>query len=479
MMGQKVHIEPGRPPLDIEGLTADSREVKPGFLFAAMPGSKMDGRAFIGEAIERGASAVLAPSGTERPSGGDAVAFVTDEDPRRRLALMAAEFYGAQPETVVAATGTNGKTSVAWFVRALWSGIGRRAASLGTLGLMADGQPAEAGLTTPEPVSLHAKLARLAEAGITHLAMEASSHGLALRRLDGVRIVAGGFTSFSRDHLDFHGTEEAYFAAKARLFEQLIADGGTAVINADLPQTQALAAIAKRRGLRLVGYGSAGKEIRLIRRVAKPDGSALELEAFGKKAAVELPLIGAFQTANALCALGLATAANGEDGTALVEALASLPSVPGRLERVGVSPRGGAVYVDYAHTPDALSTVLEALREHTPGRLSVVFGCGGDRDPGKRPLMGAAAARLADSVIVTDDNPRTEDPARIRKAALEGCPGAREIGDRGEAIATAIDALGPGDVLVIAGKGHEPYQIVGTETLDFDDREAARAALGG
>lgn len=477
MMVGKLNIEPGRPPVDFKGLTADSRQVRPGFLFAAMPGSSADGRDFIGDAILAGARAILAPPGTKLPVKCADIDLITDADPRRRLALMAAEFYDAQPETVAAVTGTNGKTSVAWFSSALWKAAGCKAASLGTLGLKAEGLPEKPGLTTPEPVALHAQLAELADAGITHLALEASSHGLAQRRLDGVRISAAGFTNLSRDHLDFHASYKDYFAAKARLFEQVVAAGGTAVINADTPEAEALTGIATRRGLALVRYGAAGQELRLIDRTPKPDGCTLRLEAFGRDVTVELPLIGAFQAANALCALGLTASASSIDPVRLTDALAALPSVPGRLERIGASARGGAVYVDYAHTPDALSTVLTALREHTGAALSVVFGCGGDRDAGKRPLMGEAAATLADRVIVTDDNPRREDPATIRAAALAGCPGAREIGDRAEAIGSAIEELQAGDVLVIAGKGHEPYQIVGETVLDFDDRKVARAAL--
>ncbi|MEM8916094.1 MAG: UDP-N-acetylmuramoyl-L-alanyl-D-glutamate--2,6-diaminopimelate ligase, partial [Pseudomonadota bacterium] len=338
------------------------------------------------------------------------------------------------------------------------------------------------GLTTPEPVTLHAQLADIAEAGISHLALEASSHGLAQRRLDGVKIAAAGFTNLSRDHLDYHASFEEYFAAKARLFDTCVAEGGLAVINADSDQSEALSDIATRRNLTLIGYGASGREFRVVARQPTPGGCELELEILGQTAKVDLPLIGSYQTANALCALGLAMADTALSADTLINGLASLPSVPGRLEKVGISARGGAVYVDYAHTPDALETVLKALREHTAGTLGVVFGCGGDRDPGKRPQMGRAAATLADWAIVTDDNPRTEDPASIRAEALAACPDAREIGDRRQAIEAAIEALQDGDVLVLAGKGHEPYQIVGKQTLPFDDRDVARqtlAASGG
>lgn len=476
-MAAMLHIGPGVPPLDVEGLTADSREVGHNYLFAALPGVTVDGRAYIDEAIRRGARAILAPSGTTLDKPRNDIALITDDDPRRRLSLMAAEFYQAQPETVAAVTGTNGKTSVAYFTRHLWARSGCKSASLGTLGLLADGLPEEPGLTTPEPVRLHAQLAKLEQAGISHLALEASSHGLAQRRLDGVRISAAGFTNLSRDHLDYHATYEDYFAAKARLFEVCLTQGGTVVANADTAQFEAISGIAKRRGLRLVGYGSEGADLRLIDRRPTADGSTLLLDIFGRKRTIELPLIGYYQVANALCALGLASSDATLGIDALIDGLQELPSVPGRLERVGRSANGATVYVDYAHTPDALETALKAIREHTERSLSVVFGCGGDRDPGKRPQMGRAAAELADRAVLTDDNPRTEDPAAIRAAALAGCPDAREIGDRRKAIEAAIEDLRSGDVLVIAGKGHEPYQIVGTEELPFDDRQVAREIL--
>lgn len=477
MMPAKLHIEPGAPPLNVEGLTSDSRQVGHDFLFAALPGSAADGRAFISDAIRRGARAILAPTGTTLPDPTNDVALITDDDPRRRLALMAAEFYGEQPDNVAAVTGTNGKTSVAYFTRHLWARSGRKSASLGTLGLMADGLPEEPGLTTPEPVRLHAQLATLSDAGISHLALEASSHGLAQRRLDGVRISVAGFTNLSRDHLDYHATYEDYLAAKTRLFEVCLEPGGTAVLNADAEQFDGLSAITNRLGHRLVAYGAAGDDLRLIDRRPTADGCVLLTEIFGRKRQIELPLIGSYQALNALCALGLASADSTIAIDGLIDSLHTLPSVPGRLERVGRSANGGTVYVDYAHTPDALATVLRAIREHTQTSLSVVFGCGGDRDPGKRPLMGKAAATLADRAIVTDDNPRTEDPAKIRADAMVGCPEAREIGDRRKAIAAAIEELRPGDVLVIAGKGHEPYQIVGSATLDFDDRKVAGEIL--
>jgi UDP-N-acetylmuramoyl-L-alanyl-D-glutamate--2,6-diaminopimelate ligase len=464
---------------EIRGLTADSRAVERGFLFAALPGSRHDGRAFIAEAVGRGAVAVLAPTGTELPAGAEAAALVTDPDPRRRLALMAASFYGAQPRTVAAVTGTNGKTSVASFTRQIWRRLGLSAASLGTLGLVPARADAPHSLTTPDPVELHRCLAALAGDGIDHLVMEASSHGLDQRRLDGVRIGAAAFTNLTRDHLDYHGGMAAYLDAKRRLFAELLLPGGTAVLNADDPAAADLAATCAARGLRVLTYGVAGRELRLLNQRPTPGGQHLTLEIDGRRHEVSLLLAGTFQAANVLAALGLVLATGAQIPGTLdraLDLLGGLEGVPGRLEPIGRTPRGGEVYVDYAHTPDALHTVLQALRPHTAGRLWVVFGCGGDRDPGKRPMMGEIAARLADGVIV-DDTPRSEDPAAIRRAILAAAPRAEEIGDRGEAIARAVATLSAGDVLVIAGKGHESGQTVGDRVLPFDDRDVARRSI--
>ena len=459
----------------LTGLTADSRAVEPGFLFAALPGSRVDGRDFIDQAIARGAQSILAPTGTELPATASGIRLITDDRPRRRFALMAAAFYGRQPATIAAVTGTNGKTSTANFARQIWERLGHSAASLGTLGITAPGMEQYGALTTPDPVALHASLAELADAGITHLAMEASSHGLDQFRLDGVRVTAAGFTNLSRDHLDYHGTMEAYLAAKTRLFDEVLAPGGTAVLNADTPEFKMLATRAEAAGRRVLSYGAKGRELRLTRLAPQPDGLDLTIAVRGRAAELTLPLAGAFQAANALCALGLVLA-DGADPQAATAALEGLSGVRGRLELVARHPNGAPVYVDYAHTPDALETVLKALRPHTRGRLVAVFGCGGDRDPGKRPVMGATVARLADRPIVTDDNPRSEDPATIRAAVMAACPGAREIGDRAEAIREAVAGLAPSDVLVIAGKGHETGQIVGEDVHPFDDSEHARAA---
>ena len=462
--------------IDVRGLSVDSREVGPGFLFAALPGSHADGRDFIDQAVENGAAAVLAPSGTALKTYARPVGLITDDNPRRRLALMAARFHGGQPEVVAAVTGTNGKTSVASFTRQIWSGLGYRAASLGTLGLIPERSDAPASLTTPDPVELHRCLKSLADDGVDHLVLEASSHGLDQYRLDGVRVAAAAFTNLSRDHLDYHGDMAAYLDAKLRLFTDLLAGDGTAVLNADIAEYQTIRAVCEGRGVKIVTYGVADSDLRLMSQEPTAEGQRLIVDIFGRAHTLTLPLIGTFQAANVLAALGLALAT----GIAPEAALARLPhldGVPGRIELAARTPNGGQVYVDYAHTPDALSTVLKAVRPHTQRRLAVIVGCGGDRDRGKRPIMGEIAGRLADWVIVTDDNPRGEDPAAIRGEILAAVPDAEEFDDRGEAITSAVAALGPGDVLVIAGKGHESGQIVGDRILPFNDRDVAQAAV--
>ncbi len=462
--------------VEISGLTADSRRVAAGYLFAALPGSRVDGRDFIPQALDKGAAAVLAPEGTRLPDGRRDVALITDANPRRRLALLAARFYGRQPETACAVTGTNGKTSVASFTRQLWQALGYPAASLGTLGLQPPRADAPASLTTPDPVELHRCLAALARDHIDHVVLEASSHGLDQYRLDGIRVSAAAFTNLTRDHLDYHGTMEAYLAAKLRLFTELLQPEGTAVVNVDDPAGAEISAACRARGVKLISYGKGAADLRLLSQEPTATGQNLKLEVFGKAYDVALPVAGAFQGENVLAALGLVLA-GGADTDRAVAALTQVSGVPGRVELVGATPAGGHVYVDYAHTPDALETVLKALRPHTAARLFVIIGCGGDRDRGKRPQMGRIAVTLADQTIITDDNPRSEDPATIRQEMLVEAPGAQEIGDRGAAIATAVAALGPGDVLVIAGKGHETGQIVGGQVLPFDDREVARTAI--
>lgn len=467
--------------MEIAGLTSDSRRVRPGFLFAALPGSRADGRDFIGRAVESGAIAILAPP------GGDGlgpvavpdrrrIAVIVDENPRRRFALMAARFFSGQPSTVAAVTGTNGKTSVVWFLRQIWAELGYRAASLGTLGLQAPDLHMGGRLTTPDPVELHRTLARLKVTGVDHLALEASSHGLAQHRLDGVRIAAAAFTNLSRDHLDYHGSTDAYLAAKTRLFSDLLAAHGTAVLNADAPRAADIQAVAERRGLRVLTFGAEGRDIRLDSLERAGDGQRLTVSLGGETAQVTVPLAGDFQAWNALCAVGLATATGAEPRAALA-ALENLRGVPGRLQRVARMNSGATVYVDYAHSPEALASVLRALRPPAPARLSVVFGCGGDRDRGKRPQMGRIAAELADRVVVTDDNPRGEAADEIRRQVLAACPDALDVGGRAEAIAHAISELGAGDVLVIAGKGHETGQAIGDRIQPFDDAEVARAVV--
>ncbi|MBV9827265.1 MAG: UDP-N-acetylmuramoyl-L-alanyl-D-glutamate--2,6-diaminopimelate ligase [Alphaproteobacteria bacterium] len=466
--------------VDITGITADSRQVKPGYLFAALRGTQQDGRAFAAQAIANGASVILTDNAAALPideATRRSLRIIEDQNPARRLAQLAARFHGRQPRIIAAVTGTNGKTSVAHFTRELWMALGMPAASLGTLGLVSPAGRRGGALTTPDPVSLHHDLAALAADGVEHVAIEASSHGLAQFRLDGLDVTAAAFTNLTRDHLDYHGDMAGYRAAKQRLFVDLLRPGGAAVLNADSPEYPGLAVLCQDRGYRVISYGSAPEaELRILARSPRPFGQDLALDIGGTKHKIELPLVGAFQAMNALAALGLVIA-TGSPNEAAIAALARLTGVPGRLQYVGHTRAGAPVFVDYAHTPDALATVLTALRPHTDQRLTVVFGAGGDRDRGKRPQMGEIAAALADRIYVTDDNPRSEDAASIRRAILDAVPGATEIGNRREAIAAAIDALATGDVLVIAGKGHETGQIVGGTILPFDDAVVAREVL--
>lgn len=470
-------VTPAHADPEIAGLSSDSRTVQAGYLFAALAGTKADGARFINDAARKGAVAALVGEGAH---GVDAeLALVQAKDARLALARFAAGFYGIQPRVVAAVTGTNGKSSVAHFTRAIWQALGLQAASMGTLGLVSPRLNRAGGLTTPDPVAIHRDLAELAKAGVDHLALEASSHGLDQHRLDGIGFAAAAYTNLSRDHLDYHRTMEAYFAAKARLFADLLPAGGTAVINADTPEAESLIALGRSRRHRLLRYGAAGSELKLLSTAMTAHGQHLALDVLGRRYDIELNLVGAYQAANVLAALGLVLAEDISIDRA-VAVLASLEGAPGRLQHVGSTKDGAPVYVDYAHTPDALETVLKALRPHVGKRLLVVFGCGGDRDAGKRPIMGGIAARLADLAILTDDNPRTEDAAAIRRAVREGARDAanlREIGDRHEAIDAAVAELRAGDALIIAGKGHEPGQIVGATVLPFDDAEVAREAL--
>jgi UDP-N-acetylmuramoyl-L-alanyl-D-glutamate--2,6-diaminopimelate ligase len=468
-------VPAGASELHIAGLTSDSREVQPGFLFAALPGVKADGVEFLKDAQAKGALAAIAPAHAPDIPG---LVVVRTENPRRLLALAAARYFGPQPETIVAVTGTNGKTSVSVFVRQIWSAMGFRAASLGTIGIVGPEGSTYLAHTTPDPVSLHNSLSQLAKDHVQHLAIEASSHGLAQSRLDGVRIAAGAFTNLTRDHLDYHKTFEDYFDAKMLLFERLLVHGAPAVINADTAQSDEILRRCKAVGLAPFMVGEKGREIRIVSAEQADNGQLLKLEMEDGQHDVPLPLVGGFQASNAVVAAGLVIATGGEP--ALVRhTLASLKGATGRLELVGAKDNGGRVFVDYAHTPDAIETALMALRPSVVGKLHVVFGCGGDRDKGKRPLMAQAATNNADVVYVTDDNPRSEDPASIRKETMLGAPDAIEIGDRAEAIAVAVAKLGAGDVLLVAGKGHELGQTIGRETKPFSDHDAVKAALSG
>ena len=457
----------------IGGVTADSRKVKPGDLFVAIPGTKADGLAFVTQAIAAGAVAIVAERLPDaRPEG---IAFVKVENARRMLALAAARLYPRQPGTIAAVTGTSGKTSVAAFTRQIWAALGAQAASIGTVGVVSPKGEVYGSLTTPDPVELHRTIDTLAGEGVTHLAIEASSHGLDQHRLDGLRIAAAGFTNITRDHLDYHPTVEDYIAAKLILFARLVSSDGAAVIDVDHEHAGRFVAAAKAQGLRLLTVGRGGEGIRLKETTIDGFAQYLVLDHAGRTYRVRLPLVGAFQVENALVAAGLAIA-TGSDPAAVFAALERLEGAKGRLELVG-SRNGAPIFVDYAHKPDALEKALAALRPYVRNRLVVVFGAGGDRDKGKRPIMGAIAAAGADRVIVTDDNPRSEDPAAIRAAILAAAPGAIEIGDRGAAIRQAVAELEGGDVLLIAGKGHESGQIVGGRVLEFSDHDAVASAL--
>ena len=468
-----LRLQSGDGMVDVRDLALDSRRVKAGVLFAALPGSKLDGRTFVADAVKAGASVILAPEGSRFAELPQGVAVLTAREPRRALALLAARFFGQQPQCIAAVTGTGGKTSTVAFARQLWSLEGREAASLGTLGIQSRRVNDPGSLTTPDPIALQRLLAQLADSGVTHLAMEASSHGLDQYRLDGVKVTAAAFTNLSQDHLDYHTDMASYFDAKLRLFSALLPEGGTAVVNLKLTQAERVIEIARKRRQRLITFGTDRADIHLLKQKPTPQGQLLELSLFGAHHVAEFPVAGAFQAENLLAALGLVVG-SGSDANKIAGLVGSLTGVPGRIEHVADTPAGGAVYVDYAHKPGALEAVLTTLRPHAARQLVVVFGCGGDRDRGKRPIMGDIAMRLADRVIVTDDNPRSEMPATIRAEVLAKAPGAIEVGDRAEAIRVAMSELKSGDLLVIAGKGHETYQIVGDKTYPFDDAEVAR-----
>jgi UDP-N-acetylmuramoyl-L-alanyl-D-glutamate--2,6-diaminopimelate ligase len=472
----QADIPDGLAAREIKGISADSRGVTADMVFFAVPGTKTDGLAFVPQAVQRGAVAIVA----ERDPGSQvgSAAFVKAADVRLALAQASALLYPRQPETIVAVTGTSGKTSVADFVRQIWSALDMKAASLGTLGIVAPSGPVAGSLTTPDPVSLHKTLDTLAHGGITHLALEASSHGLLQRRLDGVRLTAAAFTNLSRDHLDYHATLDEYLAAKLQLFERLLEPGQAAIVDADSDVAEKIFAACARRGLHVFSTGFKGDSIRLLEAVPENFSTRLKIAHEGKVFSLLLPLTGTFQVSNALVAAALCIAA-GSPVKKVFSSLQKLKGAPGRLEIVG-RKNGAPVFVDYAHKPDALDKALRALRPFVRGKLIVVFGCGGDRDAGKRPIMGEIATRLANHVIVTDDNPRSEDPALIRKAILHGAEGSdnvEEMGDRALAIARAIAMLAPDDGLLIAGKGHETGQKVGEQILPFSDSDCASAIL--
>ena len=459
----------------IGGVAVDSRKVKPGDAFVAVPGTKADGLAFVPAALAAGAVAIVAERPPTQPLP-EGIAFVRVVDARRSLALAAATVYPRQPNVIAAVTGTSGKTSVTVFARQIWTALGMQAASIGTIGVVSPRGEDYGGLTTPDPIELHRMLDRLAGGGVSHLAIEASSHGLDQRRLDGLRIAVAAFTNISRDHLDYHGTAEAYLAAKLRLFSTLMAPGSAAVIDVDHDGAAEVLAAAKARGLNILTIGRGGDGIRLVDAAIDGLAQTIDVTHAGHRHRLRLPLVGEFQVENALLAAGLAIT-TGAEPVAAFAAVEHLSGAKGRLELVG-EKNGAPIFVDYAHKPDALAKALEALRPYARRRLVVVFGCGGDRDRGKRPIMGAIAVAKADHVIVTDDNPRSEVPARIRAEILAGAKGAAEIGDRSEAIRRAVAALEPGDALLIAGKGHESGQIVGDRILPFTDHAAVAAALG-
>ncbi len=464
---------PGGSEAQVTGFAIDNRKVAPGTVFGAFQGSKVNGEDFIPAAVTAGAVAIVARA-EARIAGA---VHIASAEPRRTFAQLAAKFFTPVPETIVAVTGTNGKTSTVEMTRQLWRMAGHRAASIGTLGVTTPDESVSTGLTTPDIVTFLANMSGLAREGVSHVAYEASSHGLSQFRNEGLRVAAGAFTNLSRDHLDYHADMEDYFAAKMRLFDEVVADGGTAVIWADDAWSERAKEHARRRGLRVFGVGEGGDHIRLLARTPTQLGQTLELEHAGQRTKVQLPLIGAYQAANALVSAGLAIATGG-DPALTFDTLGRLQPVRGRLERAAITRAGAPIYVDYAHTPDALEAAIAALRPHLAGRLILVFGAGGDRDSGKRPEMGQVAAQQADLAIVTDDNPRGEDPAAIRAMILAGSANLREVGDRHAAICAAIAEAGRDDIVLIAGKGHEQGQIVGAgeamRILPFDDVTVAR-----
>ena len=463
----------------VTGLCLDSRKVKEGYLFAALPSSSPtgpDGYDFIPQALASGATVILVPTDRDTTAYEGQATILTSNNPRQAISLLAAAFSAKQPETLVAITGTNGKTSIAIFTRQIWEALGHKAASLGTLGLYPPLPNAPVALTTPDSIGLFNSLKDLSDLNYTHLALEASSHGLDQYRLDGLKIKAAAFSNLSQDHLDYHSDMESYLQAKLRLFSELMPEGATAVVNADIPEFNLITETCNSRGLKIISYGHEQSDLQVLEQCPTNEGQKLRLSLFGKNYDLDLPLTGSFQASNIMAAIGL-TVACGADLEDVLKILPNLSGVPGRAEKIGKSAKGGTIYVDFAHTPDAIETIIKALRPHTQKKLSIVIGCGGDRDPGKRPLMGGIADKLADRVYITDDNPRSEDPASIRAQAMAAAPNAIEVDDRRQAIIMAVSDLDDGDLLIIAGKGHESGQIIGDKVLPFDDRDVAREAI--
>jgi len=464
---------------DITGITDDSRKVQPGFLFAAIKGKKVDGTQFIQAAIDAGAAAILVDS-EFNITVPDSVVLIKSTNLRKALAKLSANFYGKQVERIVAVTGTNGKSSTVTFCRQIWEMAGHKAASLGTIGITAPGYNREGTLTTPDPITLHREIAELEKAGITKLAIEASSQGLDQYRLDGLKIVAGAFTNLTQDHLDYHGTMENYLQCKLRLFSEIIEEGSVLVLNRDVPYAEEFEKLARLRKFKIIDYGYKAKDITVIECHPTASGQFVEMDVFDKNYKLNIPLVGKFQMYNALCALGLVISEDIQNEDFVAETVASLEklqTVRGRLELAAVMKNGAAIYVDYAHTPDGVETLLKSIRPHVKNKLHAIVGCGGDRDKTKRPMMGKLAVTLADVTIVTDDNPRTEDPAQIRSEVMAGAVGATEIAGREKAIKEAIKNLQAGDILVVAGKGHEQGQEINGVKTHFDDVEEVRKAV--
>jgi UDP-N-acetylmuramoyl-L-alanyl-D-glutamate--2,6-diaminopimelate ligase len=459
---------------DILSITADSRSVSLGSLFAALPGSRHHGSEFIEEAIAKGASAILIPKGTPYPQSQAYV--IESENPRQTFAKIVSAFYPERPRFLAAVTGTNGKTSVAHFTRQLWTKLGYKAGAIGTIGIQSPSRNESGSLTTPNPIDLHRILSEFKQDSITHAVFEASSHGLDQGRLDGLHVQAAGFTNLTRDHLDYHGSMEAYWKAKTHLFTSILSPWGTLVFNADSPMMVTLPESLYKKNKHSIFYGNKGRDLTLIKSKAIHKGQEISLNVFGTPYHFIFPLVGQFQLENALCALGLVIGCGAEERSA-VQALESLEGVPGRLELVCHTKNQASLYIDYAHTPDALKTILESLRPHVEGKLCLVFGCGGDRDKGKRPIMGQIANDLADKIWITDDNPRTENADLIRQEIASLCSRAHIIADRQKAIRLATQDLQKGDILIVAGKGHEKGQIIGTSVYPFDDKEECQKAV--